>query len=84
MAIGFTITATTVAVVGSARVEGLGLNRKRYLKLNLTGGGYATAVTTVGVIELGRAYELQLLPSRRTLSMFSPRLYGLGDEHTKP
>lgn len=56
-AIGFTQTATTTAVIGSARVEGLQLNRKRYLRVTLQGGGYATALTAFAVVELGRAYS---------------------------
>jgi hypothetical protein len=74
--IGFTLSISTVAAIqlpgstnlgqgayiGSARVEGLGLNRKRYLQLRITSNSLASypaggAYTTVGVIELGRAYN---------------------------
>ncbi len=68
VAIGFpataVLTATTTAVIGSARIEGLGLQRKRYLRVVLTpflsGGAIALApnsFTAVAVIELARAYN---------------------------
>ena len=59
--IGFTGTqATTTAVLSDARIEGLGLNRDRYLRVKLTGylGGTAAAnvFTAAAVIELARAF----------------------------
>ncbi len=60
-AIGVTVNATTTAVIGSARIEGLNQNRLRYLRVRTTGislGVVAAAVTSVAVIELGRAYQL--------------------------
>ena len=73
--IGFTLAISTAAAItlpgstnlgagayiGSARVEGLGLNRKRYLQLRLTTSPASptlstAAYTCVGVIELGREY----------------------------
>lgn len=61
--IGGTITATTSAVIGSYRIEGLGTNRDRYLRVVTTAAfGGAAAVTrqftSAAVIELGRAYQL--------------------------
>lgn len=56
-AIGFTIAATTPAVVGSARIEGLGLQRLRFFKVQTTTANPSVAFTSVAVIELGRAYE---------------------------
>ncbi len=59
--IGVTVNATTTAVIGSARIEGLGQNRLRYLRVNTKGsslGVIASAVTSVAVIELGRAFQL--------------------------
>ena len=62
-AIGFVGTqATTTAVLSDERIEGLNLsNRKRYLRVQLTGymGGSAAAnvFTAAAVIELGRAYQ---------------------------
>ena len=59
-----TALATVTAVLASARIEGLGLsNRKRYLRVKTKGGTTtagvsAEAVTSVAVIELGRAYAL--------------------------
>ena len=61
--IGFTGTqATTTAVVSDCRIEGLGQNRMRYLRVQLTArtgvaGQVANAFTTVAAIELGRAYN---------------------------
>lgn len=59
--IGSTITATTTAVLGSYRIEGLGLQRLRYLRVKQTSNFAAVAsasaiFTAVAVIELGRAY----------------------------
>ena len=57
--IGFTLNAGTVTpAVNSARIEGLGLNRKRYLRGVTTYTLSATTVTatTYAVIALGRAY----------------------------
>lgn len=63
-AIGVTQTATTTAVIGSARVEGLGTTRLRYLRLKVT-AYFANALatsntygfTSAAVIELGRSYQ---------------------------
>ncbi len=54
--------ATTSAVLASARIEGLGQNRLRYLRIRLKGGTPTAGVivqacTAVAVLELGRAYE---------------------------
>lgn len=60
--IGTTIASTATAVIGSARIEGLGQNRLRYLRIQTTGkviAGAGTAdgsFTSVAVIELGRGY----------------------------
>ena len=58
--IGFTLVATTTSgtVSNQARIEGLGLNRKRYLRGVITYTLSATTVTatTYGTIALGRAY----------------------------
>lgn len=61
--IGGTVTSTTSAVLSSFRIEGLGQNRKRYLRTQLTcnfGVTLSTVAqgyfTTTAVIELGRAY----------------------------
>lgn len=61
-------TATTTAVIGSARVEGLGLNRKRYLRIqatvnaaNIPAAGTIPALqqfTSCAVLEFGRAQNL--------------------------
>lgn len=61
-AIGLTQEATTTGVLGSARIEGLGLQRLRYLRYTLTPHfaasiSSAAIFTCVGVIELGRAYN---------------------------
>lgn len=56
-------SATTPAVVGSARIEGLGLQRLRYLRVVLTGKTVAASgtsnnqFTAFAVIELSRAYQ---------------------------
>ncbi len=62
--IGGTVVATTTAVLGSYRIEGLGQNRLRYLRYTLTanfpaGVNAPSALihTLVGVIELGKAYN---------------------------
>lgn len=59
--IGFTLSPTTTAVVGSARIEGLNTNRDRYLRVQTTAGiypGVATGYfTSAAVIELGNAYS---------------------------
>ncbi len=64
-AIGFTVNATVTAVLGSARIEGLGLQRLRYLRVRQTANfsaGVSTPsaaiFTAVAVIELGRAYSV--------------------------
>ena len=60
--IGFTLTNTSAAADGAARIEGLGdLNRKRYLKVVITPaftGGTSPATNAIAYILLGRAYEL--------------------------
>lgn len=61
--IGFTIVATTTAVLQDARIEGLGLsNRKRYLRVQTTAnfGGAASnsrQFTSCAVLELARSYQ---------------------------
>lgn len=59
--IGGTIQVTTTAVVSSYRIEGLGLNRKRFLRVVLTpnfgGTTQGNAFTSSSVVELGRAYN---------------------------
>lgn len=58
--IGGTITATTSAVIASFRVEGLGQNRLRYLRVRTTPTISTTTpnfvFTSVAVVELGRGY----------------------------
>lgn len=56
------ITATTTAVLQSARIEGLLQNRLRYLRVRTTAafGGAASVLrqfTSCAVLELGRAYQ---------------------------
>lgn len=61
--IGGTQTATTSAVITSYRIEGLNLNRDRYLRVVTTaafGGAVSNnskAFTSAAVIELGRSYQ---------------------------
>lgn len=60
--IGGTSIATTSAVLASYRVEGLGQQRLRYLRVrttaNLAGSGVAAQTfTSAAVLELGRAYQ---------------------------
>lgn len=60
--ISITQVATTTAVLSSARIEGLGSNRSRYLRVVTTAyfGGAAAATrqfTSCAVLELGRAYQ---------------------------
>lgn len=61
--IGSTVAALiTDASVTSARVEGLGQNRKRYLRVQLTTGAgpnatLAAVFTCTAFLELGRAYN---------------------------
>lgn len=62
VAIGAIALATTTAIIASARVEGLGLERKRFLRVVTTGGTPTVgqvnqATTSVALIELGRAYN---------------------------
>lgn len=64
-AIGFTITATTSVVAASARIEGLGVTRLRYLRFQLTSNFPAAASTpsalihtVTAAIALGRAFNL--------------------------
>ena len=59
--IGFTLNLHTVAADGLARIEGLGQNRKRYLKVEITAastGGSTPTANVFGYIAFGRAYEL--------------------------
>ncbi len=54
--------ATTSAVLASARIEGLGQQRLRYLRVKVTGGTPTAGVivqacTAVAILELGRAYQ---------------------------
>lgn len=60
-AISITQEATTTAVIGSARIEGLLLNQPRYLRIQCTANFAATtasrAFTSCAVLELGRAYQ---------------------------
>lgn len=62
-AIGFTLTATATAAIGSARIEGLGVTRLRYIRIKTTGniiagtGTSLSAFTSVAVLELGRAFN---------------------------
>ena len=62
--IGVTITATTTAVVASARIEGLNQNRLRYLRAKITTKMQVAPLTPakiftgVAVIVMGRAYAL--------------------------
>ncbi len=63
VAIGGNCQATTTAVISSFRVEGLGQQRLRYLRVSLQSGVPTTSSTafistTVAVIELGRGYQL--------------------------
>lgn len=60
--IGGTSVATTTAVLASYRIEGLNLNRKRYLRVVTTANQYsagvvAAAFTSCAVLELGRSYQ---------------------------
>lgn len=59
--IGGTTEATTTAVLASYRIEGLGLQRKRYLRVQTTAAFGAVApnrlFTSAAVIEVGRAYS---------------------------
>ena len=59
-AIGGTVSVKTAAADISARIEGLGLNRKRYLQVVITPaftGGTSPAIQTFAEIVLGRAYQ---------------------------
>ncbi len=54
--------ATVTAVVASARIEGLGQQRLRYLRIRVKGGTPTAGVivqahTAVALLELGRAYN---------------------------
>lgn len=56
--IGFTLTVTSAAAENVARIEGLNLNRKRYLRAVVTPsftGGTSPASIVVGEIVLGNA-----------------------------
>lgn len=68
--IGFTISALqTAAAAGAARVEGLGLNRKRYLRVVATpafSGGSSPAILAHGEIVFGG--DAQQLPVTSTVS----------------
>ena len=58
--IGFTLVASASAdVTGDARIEGLGLNRKRYLRgvSTYTLSASTVSVLTSATILVGRAYE---------------------------
>lgn len=64
-AIGFTLVATTSVVAASARIEGLGLTRLRYLRFTLTSNFPAGANTPSALIHtvsagiaLARAFNL--------------------------
>ena len=57
--IGFTLTVTSANAGGLARIEGLGLNRKRYLRAVVTPaftGGTSPASVVFAEILLGRAF----------------------------
>ena len=68
--IGFTISALqTAAAAGAARVEGLGLNRKRYLRVVATpafSGGSSPAILAYGELVFGG--DAQQLPITTTTS----------------
>ena len=58
--IGFTLNPKTAAAEGLARIEGLGLNRKRYLRVVETTtftAGTTPAVLVFGEILLGRGFQ---------------------------
>ncbi len=58
--IGFTLTVTSAVASGLARIEGLGLNRKRYLRAVITPtftGGTTPASVAFAEILLGRAFQ---------------------------
>lgn len=58
--IGFTLTNTSAAAENIARVEGLGLNRKRYLRAVITPtftGGSSPAILGYAEIVLGRSAQ---------------------------
>ncbi len=58
-AIGFTLTVTSAAATGVARLEGLGLNRKRYLRAVITPtftGGTTPASIAFAELVLGRGF----------------------------
>ena len=59
--IGFTLNAKTAVQDGLARIEGLNVNRLRYLEVSITPaftGGSSPAINAFAEIALGRAYEL--------------------------
>lgn len=59
-AIGFTLDVKTAVQQGQARIEGLGTNRKRYLRITETTtftGGTSPAVLLHGLILLGAGYS---------------------------
>ena len=59
--IGFTLNLHTAAADNVARIEGLNVNRLRYLKVTITPattGGTSPTANALAYIALGRAYEL--------------------------
>lgn len=59
--IGFTLNLHTTAQDGLARIEGLNVNRLRYLEVSITPattGGSSPTANAWAEIALGRAYEL--------------------------
>ncbi len=64
--IGFTLTVTSAAAENVARIEGLGLNRKRYLRAVVTPtftSGTSPASVAVAQILLGAALEKPVDPN---------------------
>lgn len=58
--IAASVSTTSVATTGKARIEGLGINRKRYLRIKESStftGSTAPAITVHAEILLGRAYN---------------------------
>ena len=59
--IGFTLNAESAGAVNAARIEGLNLNRKRYLRIVVTPtftGGSSPAILAYGELIFGGAQEL--------------------------